>query len=702
MTLPSVLDPYSVWVLSHRNTVIVVLGLILFAVACHSLIMHWRVESLERDLSSVPERSDRTPVYTPSRPMGAPQPDPEPPQPGGLPPVRGGRTYARNLGSALQKSSAPPAPPIYSPPTPAGWSPNAAAQQPGRPPASPFPSGPAPWGAPVPPPPMGWPPMGPGMTPATPPLSTYPNQPGGPPAPPGPPPAWPGFAPPQPQVGGMPSSAPPNAPGQPGPTPFGAPALPGVPAFGQAASPAAVPAQGAPAAPGPGPYPTLQAAPVEAPAPEMGKRGKPKRRRFNFSVLEGIEKKIQSLPSSLPRAAAPVETPAVPAPAPAGAATPPAPVAPAPVLAPEITPAESETPPTDAVRPAGDDAKAAVADSEAAEPSAPDQRARSKSGREPRSAMRSMMFGEEPPAPAPPAATTAEEPETAVPAGEPALAADAFPFTSNLPPVSEPIGGERAAEESTFAFTSRPDDSDAAAAGPPVVVESQPQMSFDSAPSLASDTGDSPSWATPGGGEALSEEPAHDLGQASSIQPEPSTAAEPEAGVTEEVDRPAYQLEPEPAGAPVSAETTEAAGEPPSTPADEQTPAAGTVVIIEDDTSVAEYYATLFRGNGYRVEVAHDGVSGVDLCAKVQPDVILLDVMMPRQNGILVLQTLRASDETRNTPVVVLSNFSEPTLIKRALQLGALEYVIKTQVEGGALLLAMPRWMSHEKAFAAA
>ena len=125
-------------------------------------------------------------------------------------------------------------------------------------------------------------------------------------------------------------------------------------------------------------------------------------------------------------------------------------------------------------------------------------------------------------------------------------------------------------------------------------------------------------------------------------------------------------------------------------------------MIIEDDETAASYYATLFRGNGYRVEVANDGVSGVDLCTRVQPQVILLDVMMPRQNGILVLQTLRASDETKNTPVVVMSNFSEPTLIKRAIQLGALEYVIKTQVEGGALLNAMPRWMNREKAFAAA
>jgi CheY-like chemotaxis protein len=164
---------------------------------------------------------------------------------------------------------------------------------------------------------------------------------------------------------------------------------------------------------------------------------------------------------------------------------------------------------------------------------------------------------------------------------------------------------------------------------------------------------------------------------------------------------------PEPEQAEVVATTERdeapAAGVPAKPSADDgDGPNAGTVVIIEDDAAAATYYATLFRGNGYHVEVANDGVSGVDLCTRLQPQLIMLDVMMPRQNGILVLQTLRASDETKNTPVVVMSNFSEPTLIKRAIQLGALEYVIKTQVEGPALLNALPRWMNHEKAFAAA
>ena len=165
---------------------------------------------------------------------------------------------------------------------------------------------------------------------------------------------------------------------------------------------------------------------------------------------------------------------------------------------------------------------------------------------------------------------------------------------------------------------------------------------------------------------------------------------------------PEPESEPEPELAVAAAPDEGPAADVPETPAPADGPSAGTIVIIEDDPVAADYYATLFRGNGYQVEVANDGVSGVDVCTRVQPQVILLDVMMPRQNGILVLQTLRASDETKNTPVVVMSNFSEPTLIKRAVQLGALEYVIKTQVEGPALLSALPRWMNHEKAFAAA
>ncbi|HYM51382.1 MAG TPA: response regulator [Candidatus Limnocylindrales bacterium] len=244
------------------------------------------------------------------------------------------------------------------------------------------------------------------------------------------------------------------------------------------------------------------------------------------------------------------------------------------------------------------------------------------------------------------------------------------------------------AEEPSFAFQATPEP----ATEPAVAEAASTETAESESASTFGEAGDG------AGGEAASPvmepEPAE---PEFASEPEPSVEAEPAA-------EPAYAVEAfaetQPAQAtPVGADDTQ--GQAPSEGGNEGGGSAGTMVIIEDDAAVAEYYATLFRGNGYRVEVANDGVSGVDLASKVQPAVIMLDVMMPRQNGILVLQTLRASDETKNTPVVVLSNFSEPTLIKRALQLGALEYVIKTQVEGSALLQAVPRWMNREKAFAA-
>jgi CheY-like chemotaxis protein len=265
---------------------------------------------------------------------------------------------------------------------------------------------------------------------------------------------------------------------------------------------------------------------------------------------------------------------------------------------------------------------------------------------EPRTSMRSMLFGEESyPSPA----VKSKEPEAETAAPEPVS-------TAPEPETTEPSWPSHSWTHEQEPTSTEPEATAPSSAAEETAVEPTPEPVAESISSMSFD----PWKSTSSFDEAVPD----------TAVSEPSTVS---------------------ADAPVVPDEADAGGS-----------GAGTVVIIEDDQTAASYYATLFRGNGYRVEVANDGVSGVDLCARVQPQVILLDVMMPRQNGILVLQTLRASDETKNTPVVVMSNFSEPTLIKRALQLGALEYVIKTQVEGPALLSALPRWMNREKAFAAA
>jgi CheY-like chemotaxis protein len=122
------------------------------------------------------------------------------------------------------------------------------------------------------------------------------------------------------------------------------------------------------------------------------------------------------------------------------------------------------------------------------------------------------------------------------------------------------------------------------------------------------------------------------------------------------------------------------------------------ILLIEDDERIAKFYSILFEAKGYLVRKARDGVEGVDLATTLKPDLILLDVMMPKMNGLMVLQTLRANPETEHTPVVVLSNYMEPPLIQRALQLGAIEYVVKSQARPEQLVNAVPSWLIGEPA----
>src|SRR5213593_4536996 len=149
--LQEFLTPFSHLIFANRDKVIVLLAVLLGWFTIQLLISRWRNERLERDLSTAksggPGGGGRR--YAPSAPVEEVRAEG-----GALPPVKGGRTYARNLGSALQKAGM--SQPIYSPPTPAGWSPNTSGAQSPQNPAGmgqPYAPPTAPWGAPPQPPP---------------------------------------------------------------------------------------------------------------------------------------------------------------------------------------------------------------------------------------------------------------------------------------------------------------------------------------------------------------------------------------------------------------------------------------------------------------------------------------------------------------------------------------------------------------------
>ncbi len=127
-------------------------------------------------------------------------------------------------------------------------------------------------------------------------------------------------------------------------------------------------------------------------------------------------------------------------------------------------------------------------------------------------------------------------------------------------------------------------------------------------------------------------------------------------------------------------------------------PATGDILLVEDDPTIAKLYSVLLESRGYAVRHAVDGLDGLDCANQKRPDLVLLDIMMPRMNGIAFLQALRAGD-MRDVPVVVLSNFMEKQLVDDAMSLGALEYMVKAQTRPEALVGALPHWLKGERAF---
>lgn len=107
------------------------------------------------------------------------------------------------------------------------------------------------------------------------------------------------------------------------------------------------------------------------------------------------------------------------------------------------------------------------------------------------------------------------------------------------------------------------------------------------------------------------------------------------------------------------------------------------LLIVEDDPSMQRLYHDAFSLHGYKVENAGDGEEGLIKAREVKPSAILLDIMMPKLDGISVLKKLKADPDTKGIPVVMLTNIAAGSLgvDEEALQLGAAKYIVKSEHE---------------------
>lgn len=103
------------------------------------------------------------------------------------------------------------------------------------------------------------------------------------------------------------------------------------------------------------------------------------------------------------------------------------------------------------------------------------------------------------------------------------------------------------------------------------------------------------------------------------------------------------------------------------------------ILIIEDDLLMIRLYQKVFKFEGYNVAVASNGKEGLEKTNSFKPTLILLDIMMPEMNGLEVLTKLKANDETKKIPVVVLTNLAGSQDAETALAKGAVKYIIKSE-----------------------
>lgn len=119
------------------------------------------------------------------------------------------------------------------------------------------------------------------------------------------------------------------------------------------------------------------------------------------------------------------------------------------------------------------------------------------------------------------------------------------------------------------------------------------------------------------------------------------------------------------------------------------------ILLIEDNEYMGRMYQNLLSLEDYLVSWARDGEEGLEKASSLKPDLILLDVIMPKINGIQVLQKLKDTPDTKNIPVVILTVIGEQDIIDRALKLGAEGYIIKSTVDLNQLISEIKSYLKN-------
>jgi DNA-binding response OmpR family regulator len=119
------------------------------------------------------------------------------------------------------------------------------------------------------------------------------------------------------------------------------------------------------------------------------------------------------------------------------------------------------------------------------------------------------------------------------------------------------------------------------------------------------------------------------------------------------------------------------------------------ILIIEDNTNLSQAYQIILKKEGHDVTTASDGVEGLERLPKDKPDVILLDLLMPKMGGIEFLKKYNATKTAHKPTIIALSNLNQDREVQQALELGAYKYILKADTSPRELAVRVNRLIEH-------
>lgn len=118
------------------------------------------------------------------------------------------------------------------------------------------------------------------------------------------------------------------------------------------------------------------------------------------------------------------------------------------------------------------------------------------------------------------------------------------------------------------------------------------------------------------------------------------------------------------------------------------------LLIVEDDQFLREFYVELFQGEGYEVDSAADGEEGFSKIHNGGYDLVLLDIMLPKKDGVQILTNLKAQPAIHsNGPIVMLTNIGQDSTIQACFNMGATGYMIKSALEPDQVLAEVTNYL---------